>query len=542
VPISYKLTTDSKIFKDERLMEENPYAAAVNFLNSEPEETSDFDYDWFFHGLPNYDGKTCYSNDVILEYTDNVKEEKGDAYVHKGLADWIKGKLLDNTMSQEQRDQFTNLEYYHRKLAEVGEKEVPDNFRDRLDWINLGWAAVKCDLLEAALDHFDKFITSGGRWGNAYSEYIVGIYGMAYCLVKIDENQTPPIEHARLGKMWEKQYGTLLEDSPEDKKRFLFFRSFLEKYDWFNTAEPFTSETIEEEWFPNSPVVPDNGAWNGLTDRGRACGHLPSLKPFLKEFEQELSMYVWERSTILLGVPDSKEKIISSMDQLLRLPGMTKKLLFERLLPDPRIILKFHEIYARLFKQSGLGHKMFASFAKHAIKATRKLDSNDSIHAMHLWFIYTTGRDEFGEPVVRPDIVREIFPFLQQCIMETCQHFNTHPYFPDPFNASGHGINTPLAYKIEMWHQMITLVAIGNFQMNFMNKQAFIARHHPNPKYEEVIQKFKCAKCGSQLDLKVCNRCRKVRYCSRKCQKKHWKEHKHVCKPKSKKKKKESSV
>ena len=43
----------------------------------------------------------------MFRYTDNVKEEKGDAYVHKGLADWIKGKLLDNTMSQEQRDQFT---------------------------------------------------------------------------------------------------------------------------------------------------------------------------------------------------------------------------------------------------------------------------------------------------------------------------------------------------------------------------------------------------------------------------------------------------
>ena len=68
---------------------------------------------------------------------------------------------------------------------------------------------------------------------------------MAYCMVKIYESEEPPIEHARLGKMWEKRYGSLLEDSPENKKRFLFFRNFLTKYDWFNTAEPFTSETIE---------------------------------------------------------------------------------------------------------------------------------------------------------------------------------------------------------------------------------------------------------------------------------------------------------
>ena len=53
---------------------------------------------------------------------------------------------------------LSNLEYYYRKLAQVGDKEIAENFRDRLDWVNLGWAAVQCDLLEAALDHFDKFM------------------------------------------------------------------------------------------------------------------------------------------------------------------------------------------------------------------------------------------------------------------------------------------------------------------------------------------------------------------------------------------------
>merc|ERR1711871_1467284 len=39
-----------------------------------------------------------------------------------------------------------------------------------------------------------------------------------------------------------------------------------------------------------------------------------------------------------------------------------------------------------------------------------------------------------------------------------------------------------------------------------------------------------CAQCGSENAPNVCSACRKVNYCSRKCQIAHWKHsHKHVC-------------
>ena len=39
-----------------------------------------------------------------------------------------------------------------------------------------------------------------------------------------------------------------------------------------------------------------------------------------------------------------------------------------------------------------------------------------------------------------------------------------------------------------------------------------------------------CSNCGETDDLKGCNSCRCIRYCSAKCQKKHWKAHKKECK------------
>ncbi|CAM9230359.1 unnamed protein product [Scytosiphon promiscuus] len=39
----------------------------------------------------------------------------------------------------------------------------------------------------------------------------------------------------------------------------------------------------------------------------------------------------------------------------------------------------------------------------------------------------------------------------------------------------------------------------------------------------------KCAKCGNGGNLKQCTRCRKVRYCSRDCQRQDWNRHKPVC-------------
>ena len=42
-------------------------------------------------------------------------------------------------------------------------------------------------------------------------------------------------------------------------------------------------------------------------------------------------------------------------------------------------------------------------------------------------------------------------------------------------------------------------------------------------------KKKKCAKCGKRRKLKICEACRNIKYCSRKCQKKDWKQHKQHC-------------
>ena len=42
----------------------------------------------------------------------------------------------------------------------------------------------------------------------------------------------------------------------------------------------------------------------------------------------------------------------------------------------------------------------------------------------------------------------------------------------------------------------------------------------------------RCAACAAQgPKLLCCSRCKLVHYCSRECQKQHWKAHKRVCKP-----------
>ncbi|CAN0435888.1 unnamed protein product [Ectocarpus sp. 13 AM-2016] len=38
-----------------------------------------------------------------------------------------------------------------------------------------------------------------------------------------------------------------------------------------------------------------------------------------------------------------------------------------------------------------------------------------------------------------------------------------------------------------------------------------------------------CSNCGKDGSLRPCSRCRHVRYCSRDCQRQHWKDHKRDC-------------
>ena len=57
------------------------------------------------------------------------------------------------------------------------------------------------------------------------------------------------------------------------------------------------------------------------------------------------------------------------------------------------------------------------------------------------------------------------------------------------------------------------------------------------PAAQKSIARRSCAVCQDQVPLseptfKVCGQCRKIRYCSRKCQKLHWKQaHREECLP-----------
>jgi hypothetical protein len=50
------------------------------------------------------------------------------------------------------------------------------------------------------------------------------------------------------------------------------------------------------------------------------------------------------------------------------------------------------------------------------------------------------------------------------------------------------------------------------------------------PEEREAAARKRCAVCGIPLaDVKQCGGCRKVAYCSRECQRKHWPQHKEEC-------------
>jgi len=50
-------------------------------------------------------------------------------------------------------------------------------------------------------------------------------------------------------------------------------------------------------------------------------------------------------------------------------------------------------------------------------------------------------------------------------------------------------------------------------------------------KAQQSFQNNTCIRCGKANSHSLCARCQKVKYCSRECQKEHWKEHKQFCVP-----------
>ncbi len=81
-------------------------------------------------------------------------------------------------------------------------------------------------------------------------------------------------------------------------------------------------------------------------------------------------------------------------------------------------------------------------------------------------------------------------------------------------------INTQLYYVVNGKSIFSKLVLLGK-NIEYIIEQVSSSK-----------QKSTCEKCGKRsfIKLKLCTRCRKVRYCDKKCQKGHWKEHKKVCK------------
>ncbi len=75
-----------------------------------------------------------------------------------------------------------------------------------------------------------------------------------------------------------------------------------------------------------------------------------------------------------------------------------------------------------------------------------------------------------------------------------------------------------------MRHYLKWLKLDGVFVSRSRNKiRKYIDRRSNMPKYR------KCALCMQWTECRKCKGCRKKHYCSRKCQKLHWKIHRQMC-------------
>ena len=76
----------------------------------------------------------------------------------------------------------------------------------------------------------------------------------------------------------------------------------------------------------------------------------------------------------------------------------------------------------------------------------------------------------------------------------------------------------------------ITLVGLLPKPHSIFCKAACIGSYEKRQQAKSEGQIFKCCYCGQSGAKKGCAKCRIAYYCSRKCQKSHWKSHKKVCK------------
>lgn len=64
----------------------------------------------------------------------------------------------------------------------------------------------------------------------------------------------------------------------------------------------------------------------------------------------------------------------------------------------------------------------------------------------------------------------------------------------------------------------------------FVNIASRVERTAEMRDLAEYMNRKHCKQCDKLADTKACSRCKSVQYCSRECQKKHWKVHKPDCK------------
>lgn len=68
----------------------------------------------------------------------------------------------------------------------------------------------------------------------------------------------------------------------------------------------------------------------------------------------------------------------------------------------------------------------------------------------------------------------------------------------------------------------------GNHQLDIRNTNPGLALPFVYMPWSIKLAYFACTWCKVQANLR-CSRCRKVFYCSQKCQKAHWSKHKQTC-------------
>jgi hypothetical protein len=123
---------------------------------------------------------------------------------------------------------------------------------------------------------------------------------------------------------------------------------------------------------------------------------------------------------------------------------------------------------------------------------------------------------------------RESHPGIVCHCSQPVEDFSTRTFYSlFPENIEIYTVSVPFCDIPE--HSAMSMQVANSY----MTAEAIEQRFHEGREAKNCVFNF-CARCeqgGKEKKMKYCSRCGVYPYCSRECQKVHWKEHKKVCTP-----------